>query len=94
MIGASAAARIDRRRFLRRLAVTLGAGLGLVGLGRSGALAADDPEAACTCCVDCQACDCSGCGFGKARYRCIRAGCSTCTGCRTAGGCFQVANCC
>lgn len=85
---------MDRRGFRRRIALKLGAGVGLVALGRTGALAADDSGAACTCCVDCQACNCGGCGFGKARYRCVRAGCSTCTGCRTAGGCFQVANCC
>lgn len=83
----------DRRSFIRYVGRLALVGLG-VGVLAQPALAEDDPDATCTCCADCQACNCGSCGFGKVKFRCVRAGCPLCTGCKASGPCYTVANCC
>jgi hypothetical protein len=80
---------IHRRSFLRQAMTTAVTGLGFVLFGANRAEAVG-----CTCCVNCMACSCGSCARGKAKYRCVRAGCSYCTGCMAAGGCYTVPVCC
>lgn len=84
----------DRRSFLRYVGQLALTGLGVGMLARPAFASSESEQLACTCCVNCQACNCSTCPPNTAKYRCTRAGCALCTSCQTAGGCYSIGNCC
>lgn len=51
----------DRRSFLRYVGQLALAGLGVGMLARPAFASSESEQLACTCCVNCQACNCSTC---------------------------------